>query len=223
LASAVAIGTTNITATLGLVSASTDLSVTDATLTSVVVTPANLDLPRGVSQQYVAQATFSDGSVQDITQQAVWTSSDDSIASVSNDEGSEGLVKTLDVGSTTISATLVGFGGSPGTTGLTVNNLLVSALEIRPEAVTCGRTRSFQFSAVVVYNDDSEQDLTAQARWTSSLTRIASIGLTTGLAKNTGNPNRTGDTVITAKLLGMTDTSVLTKVQNKNTVCTATP
>ena len=117
------------------------------------------------------------------------------------------------------SATLTAFSDVPATTQLTVNNLLASALEVRPEAATCGRTRTFQFSAVVVYNDGTEQDLTAQARWTSSLTRIASIGQTTGLAKLTGNPNRLGETVITATLLGLTDTASLTKVKQK-TECT---
>lgn len=225
-ASAVAVGgPVTITATLDSISVTADLTVTDATLASLAVTPAHLDLPRGVSQPYVATATFSDGSVQDVTQQVAWASSDPLVASISNIEGSKGIARTLTVGSTTISATLAGFGDIPATAELSVNNLLLSSLEIRPDAVTCGRTRTFQFSAVVVYNDGTEQDLTAQARWTSSVTRYASIGLATGVAKLTGSPqaNRTGDTTITARLMGRSDTSVLTKVSNKNQACTTMP
>lgn len=226
LASAVALGgPVTITATLGAVSVTADLTVTDATLTSLAVTPADLDLPRGVSQQYVATATFSDGSLQDVTQQVVWASSAPAVASIGNLDGSKGIAKTLTVGSTTISATLAGFDDTPATADLTVNNLLVSSVEVRPDAAICGRTRTFQFGAFVVYNDGTEQNLTAQARWTSSVTRYASIGLSTGLAKLTGSPQpwRLGDTTITARVLGTTDTAVLTKVKDKDMACTTTP
>lgn len=220
-ASAVAVGgPVTITATVGLESVSAELTVTNATLTSLVVTPANLDLPQGVSQQYVATATFSDSSVQDVTQAAVWSSSDEAVASISNAIGSQGLAQThTSGGPVTITATLEAFSPAPATTELTVNDLTVTGIEVRPAETTCGRGKSKQFQAFVLYDDLSEQDLTAQMRWTSGATRLVSVGLTTGLAKTTGNPNRLGDAIITARLQGLSNVATVHKLNNKN-ACT---
>ena len=72
------------------------------TLTSLVVTPANLSILTGASQQFTATATYTDGSTQDITSQATWTSSDTKVATI--DAG--GLATGISAGATTISATL---------------------------------------------------------------------------------------------------------------------
>ena len=218
-ASAVSMGETQITANVGDKSASADLAVTNATLTSLAVSPASLDLPRGVSQQYEATATFSDGSVQIVTQAVVWATSEESVASISNAVGSHGLAQTHTVGAVTISATLEAFSPTPATAALTVNNLIVESLEIRPDETTCGRGKSRQFQAFVLYNDQTEQDLTAQMRWTSGATRLVSIGLTTGFAKTTGNPHRLGDAIITARISGLSDTAVVHKIDGRS-ACT---
>jgi hypothetical protein len=44
-------------------------------LVSIAVTPTNLSLPDGLSQQYMATGTYSDGSTQDVTGSVSWTSS----------------------------------------------------------------------------------------------------------------------------------------------------
>lgn len=218
-ATGVSLGSVTITATVpGVPPVDATLTVTDAVLTTLMVSPESLDLPRGVSQQYTATATFSDASIQDVTHQVEWTSSDVSVATID----SQGMAKTLATGSVTISATLAAFSPTPATAALTVNNLILSSLEIRPDEATCGRTQRIAMKAFVVYNDGTEQDLTTQARWTSSVTSRFSIGLFTGQAKATGNPKALGLSVITARLLGKTDTADLYKIKAK-TACTATP
>src|SRR2546423_1279790 len=82
LASAVSAGTTTITATLGSVSGNTLLAVTSATVTQITVTAGSPTLTLGLSQQYTATATFSDGSTQDVTNVAQWHSSSGNIASI---------------------------------------------------------------------------------------------------------------------------------------------
>ena len=75
LATAIAAGTTNISAVFGSVNASTStLTVNGVTPTLLTITPANPSLALGTSQQLKATVTFSDGSTQDVTSQATWTS-----------------------------------------------------------------------------------------------------------------------------------------------------
>ena len=45
------------------------------TLASLAVTPANPSIAQGATQQFTATGTFSDGSKQDLTNSATWTSS----------------------------------------------------------------------------------------------------------------------------------------------------
>ena len=79
-----------------------------STLTSIAVMPANPTILSGISQQFTATGNYSDGSTQDLTSQATWTSSDTGVATI--DE--EGLVTGISVGTTTISAALAGVTGS---------------------------------------------------------------------------------------------------------------
>src|SRR5208283_2109984 len=83
------------------------------TLVSVAVTPANPSIAAGTQQQFTATGTYSDGSKQNLTSSATWTSSATSVATIS----SGGLATGVAPGSTTIQATS---GSINGSTGLTV-------------------------------------------------------------------------------------------------------
>ena len=94
------------------------LAGSSPTLTSIVVTAVNPSISIGASQQFTATGTYSDGSTQDVTSQARWTSSNTGVATI--DAG--GLATGISVGVTTISATL---SGVVGATTLTVTAPLV--------------------------------------------------------------------------------------------------
>ena len=83
-------------------SGSTTLTVTDATLVSIEVTPAAPSITNSLTQQFTATGTLSDSSTQDLTTQVTWASSDSAVATVSNAAGSNGLATTATgVGTTT--------------------------------------------------------------------------------------------------------------------------
>ena len=94
------------------------LAGSSPTLTSIVVTAANPSISIGASQQFTATGTYSDGSTQDVTSQARWTSSNTGVATI--DAG--GLATGISSGVTTISATL---SGVVGATTLTVTAPLI--------------------------------------------------------------------------------------------------
>jgi uncharacterized protein YjdB len=113
VATGVAVGGTTITAAFSGKSATTNLTVTNATLSSIAVTPANSAINLGSSQAFTAQGSFSDGSTVNITVQVAWTSSNVAVAAIS----SSGTASSASKGTTTIQASLDGVNG---TTTLTV-------------------------------------------------------------------------------------------------------
>ena len=109
LATAVAAGTTTISAALAGITNSTVLTVqTPTTLTSIAVTPANPAILAGALQPFTATGTYSDGSTQDITSQATWMSSSTGVATIN----ASGLATAVAAGTTTISAALAGVNNS---------------------------------------------------------------------------------------------------------------
>ena len=97
--------TSNITATVGAVSAYATVTVTVSTVdTSIVVTPGTASASLGGTQQFTAQGNLSHNGYQ-----ATWGSSNPQIASINP---SSGLATCAAVGSVTISATVSGFTSS---------------------------------------------------------------------------------------------------------------
>ena len=58
----------------------TPLIVTGPTL--IVVTPANVSVEKGTTQQFMATGTYPDSTTRDITQSVIWTSSDHAVATI---------------------------------------------------------------------------------------------------------------------------------------------
>src|SRR5206468_6807618 len=74
LATGVAQGTSQISATSALVTGSTTLTVGPAAPVSIAVTPANPAIAKGTTQQFTATGTYSDARTQDLTGSVTWTS-----------------------------------------------------------------------------------------------------------------------------------------------------
>ena len=105
LASGAAVGAATIMATSGAVSAMTSLKVTPAALVSVTVTPISQSIPKGTTQQFTATGTYTDNTKQVLTTLVKWSSSNTSVAAVSNDAGTQGLATGTTTGTATITAT----------------------------------------------------------------------------------------------------------------------
>jgi len=126
LAAGTGIGTTTISGTLpgGTLTAggvtivgSTSLTVTAPTLMSVAVTPANPALELGANQPFTATGTLTDGSHQDLTQSASWSSSDSAVVRVNTSAGRLGVANTRGPGAADVKATV---GSVSGQTTVTV-------------------------------------------------------------------------------------------------------
>src|SRR6266540_3297466 len=144
LASGLAVVTTTVSAAMGSITGSTLLTVTNAVLSSLEVAPTNPSISMLATLQLTATGIFTDGTKQDLTAQADWSSSNNAIATVTNVAGDRGVVTGEAVGSATITATLL---GKTGTTSVSVTNATLDSIEVTPTAPSLASRQSLQFAA----------------------------------------------------------------------------
>jgi len=223
LASSVAVGTTTISATdAGTgISGATTLAITPAVLLSIEVTPTNPSIALGTSQQFTAIGIYSDGTHQDLTDTLTWSSSDASVAVVSNAPGERGFASSVAVGTTTIAAADGGSGLS-GVTTLTVTPAVLVSIEVTPASPSIALGTSLQFTAIGIFSDGAHQDVTQLATWSSSDPSVAGVsnapkdrGLATGVVL--------GSTTIAASVSGISGMTTLTVTPAVLTAIDVTP
>lgn len=198
LASALAAGTSTITASTGAFSASTLMTVSPVTLQSIAVTPVDPGIAKGIDLQMAATGTFSDASVRDISAQVNWTSADPVVAPISG----SGLVTALDLGSSLITASLA---GHVGTSTVTVTPAVLQFITVTPADPRVETSLTRQLTATGTYSDASTLNVSAQATWTSGTTTTATVngsGLVTGVSA--------GTSLISASLNGVSGSTTLT-------------
>ena len=122
-------GAVTISAALGGTTASTVLTVTPATLVSIGVTAANPSIADGLTSQFTATGVYTDNSMQDLTALVAWTSSDTTVASVSNAPAFHGLATGVSPGSVTITAAS---GSVSGAMNLTVTPAVLVSIALIP-------------------------------------------------------------------------------------------
>ena len=208
-ATPVAVGSTVISASLSGISSddtseSSTLTVSDAELVSIAVTPTNPTTPLGVGQSFSATGTFTDATTQDITTQVTWDSANTGIATISNVGGSEGEATPVAIGSTVISASVNGISSNDSAESST---LTVTAAELVSIAVTPANSSTplgvnQSFTATGTYTDATTQDITTQVTWASTNTGIAAISNAAG-TEGEATPVAVGSTVISASLSGI--------------------
>jgi len=189
-------GPVTITATLGGVTVSAQVTVTPPPTLVTGITPATLTLPKGRPGTLRVTVSPAPTMATDVT----LTSSDTShvvvppmVAVPAGALFADFVVMTPGEGSATVTATL---NGSSATATVTVTPAEVVTLTLSPQnpAIFVGETQ--QFTATGTFTDGTTQTLTTQVTWTSSNETVATInsgGLATALA--------VGTTTITASYL----------------------
>ncbi len=193
-ATSVAAGSSAISATFNSVTGSTDLTVTAATLSSIAIAPSNLELPRGDTQNLRATGTFSDSTTQDLTQLVTWSSNNETVATVSNAAGSQGLLTANNTGGTTIEAAYL---GTTGSTLVGVTPAVLISIEVTPPNVDAARGTTEQYTATGTYSDSTTRDLTNSVAWSSTNTDFATISNAVG-SEGLASALNVGTTTITA-------------------------
>jgi uncharacterized protein YjdB len=152
------------------------LGLPAADLVSVAVSPALATVNIGASQQYVAVATYTDGSSRDVSNGAAWTSATPAVATVG---AASGLAAGVNAGSTVIAAA---FSGKSGSATLTVNPATLQSIIVLPANTSIVAGTSQQFVAMGTFSNNTTRDISALSSFTSATPAVASINAATGLA-----------------------------------------
>ncbi|WP_299796444.1 Ig-like domain-containing protein [uncultured Shewanella sp.] len=215
-------GVTDISIDYMGMSSTTTLTVTEAAISGLQITPRDLQAPVGTQGQYRAIAYFSDGHSSDVTKQATWSSGNSDIVSIVILGDMGGYATAHTVGKTDISANYAGFdtkaaalnselkqenpaGTTSSTTTATVTDAVLKSLIISPATATVAAGNSQQYSLTGIFSDGSSKELTDFAAWQVENTSVAQIdahGLSLGLVA--------GETEIIASYLGIKTTAKLT-------------
>ncbi|MSP53752.1 MAG: hypothetical protein EXR81_05850 [Gammaproteobacteria bacterium] len=189
LAVSQAIGSTNVTASSGgKTSTPVALTIADAQLVSLNVSPESNTIYTGTTQQFKALGVYADGTTADLTQSVIWTSSAPTIASINIHNGLA-TAKTS-TGSTNITASAQGINSN--LTVLNVTKAVLTSILITPSSVQVPGGESAQYKATGIYADGSTGDATHSVTWASSNIAVATIVASTGVAKaisNSGTAN----------------------------------
>ncbi|MBN1497483.1 MAG: Ig-like domain-containing protein [Spirochaetes bacterium] len=205
LITGIAAGTTVVSASLGGVdSQDYDLTVTAATLESILISPRDpvaYVIAYGTTQQFTVTGTFSDATTQNLTTQVDWDSSDDTVANIDDN----GLATTA----TTVGVTAISAGYPAGgpyaetdSTNLQVISMPLTSITITPSGRSTYVGATFQYTAMGTFTDPGNGDtynldITNLVLWESDDTNLdvsnsaGSFGLATALSVGDGTAHVT--------------------------------
>ena len=198
LVSALAPGTATITATLGSLSGSTTLEVTNATVVSITVRPSGRTIAVGTKLSFTAIGRFSDRSSQVITRDSTWTSDNPAVATVS----ARNTAIAVAPGTANIFAT---FNGVSGSGLLAVSSATLSSISVTPATAVLAPATSVNCVATGTFSDGSTQVISNVVSWASSASTVASVGGGGTVTAESG-----GTAIITAQFGSVTGESTIT-------------
>jgi uncharacterized protein YjdB len=178
-------------------SGTSTIMVLPARVVSLALAPATTTLQVGASRQLAATATYSDGTVADVTASSAYTSANPEFVTISN----SALITGIATGTSVLTAS---FSGQTATAQANTVALTINSIAVSPANATVAVGGAQQFIAIATYSDNSTAILTNSAAWTSSDTAIATV-LNTGVATGV----TVGAATITATSGGKSGSGVL--------------
>ncbi|MGE5702989.1 MAG: Ig-like domain-containing protein [Clostridia bacterium] len=167
-------------------------------VTKLEIQPSNLQVEVGQVEQLTLTATLSNKKTQDVTEQAIWESSEPTVATI--DES--GKLTAMASGTTVITAA---YGGKTTEITVEVNEAKeIKRLSASKQKVTVAAGKEQSIKLTATYKDHSKKVVTEQAKWSSEDETIATVnnGVIIGKAK--------GNVKIKAKYQGKTVTITVT-------------
>jgi len=169
-----------ITATFGSTSGTSSVSVSNATLSTMNVTPAGVSLPNGYKQQFKATALYSDGSSFDLTPYVAWTSSSTDLITPNIKPWQGVAASRTSIGTPNVVAEYFGpknnTSQGSGSTAASMSSATLSSIEIAPTNTICMEGLDINFTATGIFSDSTTLDMTPFVVWKSSSTSVATPG-----------------------------------------------
>src|SRR6202167_4088412 len=171
------------------------------TLESITISPTSASIGVGATKAFTATGHYSDGSTQNLTSTATWSSTVTSVAAVS-----AGLATAAAAGSTHITAKSGSVTSSAAllTVAAATTPPVLQSITLNPPSASISVGGTEQFSATGHYSDGSTQNLTSTATWSSTVTSVAAVSAGLATAAAAGSTNiaaKSGSVTSSAALL----------------------
>ena len=193
-----AAGRTTIHAKYGSMSASAEVLVLAASLTSLSITPSTVTLLLGNGTRLIATGTYSDNSTHDVSGSVIWSSSNPTVAAVAQ----EGQLRSSAVGTAVVSAAQ---GKITSSTNVTISDAALTSIAISADNTMLVVGRNAQLKAQGTFTDGTSREITTTVTWSSSSPNIVAMS-SGGVAQAKG----VGTANISATLGGISGTRALT-------------
>ena len=118
---------------------------------SIAVTPATASIPMGAPQQFMATATYADGTSREVTASSSWTSGTTGVATVNT---TSGLATGVAIGTSVITAT---FDGKSGSATLTVTAAALVSIKVTPATASVPMGLTQRFVATGTFTDGTSR------------------------------------------------------------------
>jgi len=185
-------GSDRVIATLGTISSRADVTVVEVALISLQITPQKASILVGTREQFKAEGNYSDGHSQDLSDEANWTSSEESVAQLENGTTDKAWVGGIAAGDAVITAS---FDGMSDTADVHVyKEAEIDYIEITPEFITLKVGEQQVYTAIAHLDNGSTDDITRNTVFspktnedaliveygiTSNTSRLTAIGIGT--------------------------------------------
>jgi len=162
----------------GVSSPASSLTVTTKVLESIDVNPNSTSVALGREVQFTATGQYSDGSFDDITNDADWASNNSNVASIqTTGETYPGLALGNMVGGP-VDITAFHNGITSNVASLAVTPKVLDSIVVTPPSSSVPVGLTVQFAATGHYSDGSIGVITADADWTSDNENVVTIQTT---------------------------------------------
>jgi hypothetical protein len=190
-------GSAALTAVFDSLAASASTTVDAATPEALVISGPSA-LPAGRTAGYQASAHFSDGSDQDVTLQAAWTSSSTAIVRLRGTGPARGSAVAVAAGRADARAA---FTGVVGSAPVMIGNGTLQSLSLQGPGGPVPAGVQFQLAAVASFSGGVVEDVTADADWSSSIPAIATVSI--GSRAGVLTARQPGTTQVTVRFGGV--------------------
>jgi len=201
-------GTVTVTVTIGGTTAATTATISSPDLLSLALSKNESTLALGETESILATGNYRGDVTRDITNTVSWTSQNEGIATVGDQEADAGTISSVSVGTTKIIASLNGISAEAT---VVVDSAALTSLTISNNSTSIFEGSLSQLSAIGGYTDGSSKQATDQASWSSSDLSVATVS-STGLLSALSN----GRTTISAQLGELSSEIVLYIVSDPN-------
>ncbi|MEA3523611.1 MAG: Ig-like domain-containing protein [Campylobacterota bacterium] len=155
------LGDAKITATVGTVSRSMKVVVQNLYVDYIEIVARTTTVLKGLHERYRAFAHYCDGSKKEVTNDVMWSSSDNNVASIE----AGGYITTYSEGNVTISAS---YGTFKANENLHVNTIALKSLYINSLVTQISKGYSETFYVMGSFEDGRTQEMEFDLVWSSS-------------------------------------------------------